>query len=87
MNVVSEHEIEIIYTPEAETSIALSHVLLTYLYMTHQEEELDWDKILREGPFTSSGKQFRGALEIGLEKGFVKYVFEQVPQTIPPYFA
>jgi Holliday junction resolvase len=87
VNVVSEHEIEIIYAPEAETSIALSHVLLTFLYMTHQEEELDWDKILREGPFTSSGKQFRDALEIGLEKGFVKYVFEQVPQTIPPYFA
>ncbi len=87
VEMISEHEIEIIYRPESETSISLSHALLTSLALTHQGEELDWDTILREGPFTSSGKQFRKALEIGLEKGFVKYVFEQIPQTMPLYFA
>jgi hypothetical protein len=83
---ISDREIEIHYTPEAETSISLSDVLLTFLYMTHHEEELDWDKILREGPFSSSGTQFRDALNRGFENGFVRYVFEQVPQTMPPYF-
>lgn len=83
---ISDREIEIIYTPEAETSISLSDVLLTFLYMTHHEEQLDWDRILREGPFSSSGTQFRDALNRGFENGFVRYVFEQVPQTMPPYF-
>lgn len=87
VEMISEKAIEIIYNPEAETSFSLSDVLLTFLFMTHQEEQLDWDKILREGPFSSSGTQFREALNLGFENGFVRYVFEQVPQTMPPYFA
>jgi len=87
VEMISERAIEIIYNPEAETSFSLSDVLLTFLFMTHQEEKLDWDKILREGPFSSSGTQFREALNRGFENGFVRYVFEQVPQTMPTCFS
>lgn len=83
---IAEDRIKIIYRPEPETSFPLSHVLLTTLYMQHQSEEyIKWDEVLRYGPFAFSGDEIRNAFPLGFKGGFIQYVLEQVPETMPHF--
>lgn len=81
-----EDEVTVIYRPEPETSFTLSDVLLSTLYMQHQnDEDLNWDQVLRDGPFGSFGNEIRSIFPMGFEKGFIQYVLEQVPETAPAF--
>jgi len=85
---LSKQEVRVVHIQEEESMFPLFHVSLAMVMWGVKEgEEVDWNAVIRKGPFPISGPQFRKALESGIERGFVRYVFSQVPQTIPDFLS
>jgi hypothetical protein len=74
-----------IFRPLPEHGFTLANVLTTQLAINSNGESIDWHRVLREGEFASSGREFRGLLRGAIDKGFVQYVFTQIPKTWPSF--
>ncbi len=74
-----------IFRPLPDHGFTLSNVLTTQLSITSAGEPIDWHRVLREGNFGSSGREFRGLLPGAIDKGFVRYVLDIIPQTWPSF--
>ena len=74
-----------IFRPLADHGFTLSNVLATQLALKTVGESIDWHQVLREGNFNSSGREFRSLLRGGIDKGFIRYVFDVMPKTWPSF--
>jgi hypothetical protein len=74
-----------VFRPLPDHSFTLSNVLTTQLSMTSAGESVDWHRIMRDGKFASSGREFRAILRGAIDKGFVQYVFDIIPKTWPGF--
>lgn len=74
-----------IFRPLPEHSFTLSNVLTTKLSIASGEEAIDWHRALIEGKFTPSGREFRDLLQGAIDRGFVRYVLDIIPQTWPDF--
>ncbi|MGA3323462.1 MAG: hypothetical protein ABSF45_03240 [Terriglobia bacterium] len=85
---IGPDSVRIILHPAAESAFPLFHVLLAQVAWPKPDgSETDWNTEIVKGPFPSTGSRFREALQEGLGLGTVRYVLEQVPQTIPQFLA
>ena len=74
-----------IFRPLPDESFTLSNVLVAGLFLRDAGESVNWHDVLARGDFPSSGREFRNSLEAAIEKGFVRYVFDIVPNTWPAF--
>ena len=74
-----------IFRPLPDHGFTLSNVLTTQLSITSAGESIDWHRVLREGRFASSGREFRSLLRGAIDQGFVRYVFDIIPKTWPNF--
>ena len=74
-----------VFRPLTDHGFTLSNVLSTRVSITSSGESIDWHSVLREGKFTFSGREFRGLLRGAIDKGFVRYVLDIIPQTWPNF--
>jgi Holliday junction resolvase len=81
---IGEHECRQIFRPLPDHGFTLSNVLVAQLSLGTTAENLDWHAILTK-PFPSSGRQFREALQPAIDRGFVRYVMDIIPNTWPDF--
>ena len=74
-----------IFRPLPDQGFTLSNVLTTQLSITSVGETVDWHRILSEGKFASSRREFRSLLRGAIDKGFVRYVFDIIPNAWPNF--
>jgi hypothetical protein len=74
-----------VFRPLPEHLFTLSNVLVSELSLRSAGESVDWHRVLTEGNFPSSGREFSDSLQSAIDKGFVRYVFDIVPNTWPTF--
>lgn len=73
---------QIRFRPIPNCSFTLSNVLITQLSLASGGSP-DWHQLLSSGSFPSSGADFRHSLRAAIDKGFVRYVLDVLPNTWP----
>jgi len=68
-----------------DTLFNLSNVFLTELFLSSGSSEIDWHAVLTAESFNSSGREFMDSLQPGIDKGFVRYVMDILPNTWPDF--
>ncbi len=74
-----------VFRPLPNHGFSLSNVLVAQLSLGSGAEPLDWHGILTAGAFPSSGGELRDSLPGAIERGFVHYVMDIVPNTWPVF--
>jgi Holliday junction resolvase len=81
---IGEYACRQIFRPLRDHGFTLSNVLVAQLSLGTTADTIDWHTILTK-PFPSSGRQFHDALRPGIDKGFVRYVMDIIPNTWPDF--
>lgn len=83
---LGDNRVRIRHHQQPETMFPLFHAALAQLLMGFEAgNDIDWNEVLLRGPLPSSGGRYREMLEPGIKRGFIRYVFDQVPVTVPNF--
>jgi len=81
----AQNEVRIQFTPHRQSLFSLTHFWLTLaLWDTEEDEEPDWDAILRR-ELDITAQNMREQLEKGIELGVIQCVFDPEPNTMPDF--
>lgn len=78
--------VQVIHRPIPDNGIQLIYLFMSSVYWQYKDgESIDWEKVLRQGPFDSSGKDFRVGVRKPEARKFINFLIQQAPVTMPSY--
>jgi hypothetical protein len=82
---VSDNIIKITHRPDPGGIQLVNLFLFTLFFQYDNEEAIEWDQVLRQGPFSTSGQEFRVGFRKPEAEKFINYLIQQAPVTMPHY--
>lgn len=74
-----------VYRPQPDSFFSLSNVLVAELSLSSAGESVNWHQVLTKGSLPSSGRAYASSLQAAIDNGFVRYVFDILPESWPTF--